>query len=149
MAETVLMRADLTPAMIAGGRALLTGLDELGVSIDAALWLLDEEIAEWRLILASRLVRTDGPRILYRKVNRLLTKLRLQDVIWIDMVAIVDPHTRIVEALVGALGMTESVDGARLDNATIGGVRIPGCLLYRLAVKPKTKSRAIKAAAAE
>jgi hypothetical protein len=63
------------------------------------------------------------------------------------MVSIVDPHTKVVEALVGALGMTASVDGARLDNAVIGGMRIPGCLLYRLAAKPKARSRTMKAAA--
>jgi hypothetical protein len=37
---------------------LLIGLDELGVNIDTAFWLLDEEIAEWRLILATGLIRT-------------------------------------------------------------------------------------------
>ncbi len=41
-----------------GGRSLLIGLDELGVNIDTAFWLLDEEIAEWRLILATGLIRT-------------------------------------------------------------------------------------------
>jgi hypothetical protein len=47
------------------------------------------------------------------------------------------------------LDMTGSVDGTRLDNAIIGGVRIPACLLYRVAAKPKTKSRTVQAVAAE
>jgi hypothetical protein len=149
MAETVLVRPELTQGMVAGGRVLLASLDQLGIAIDAAFWLLDEEVPAWHLVLATRLVRTDGPRILYRKVNRMLTKLQLQEVIWIDMVSIFDPHMRVVEALVGALGMTESVGGMRLDNAVLGGVRIPACLIYRLAAKSKARARTVRAAAAE
>jgi hypothetical protein len=79
----------------------------------------------------------------------MLTKLHIEEVIWIDMISIIDPHTRVVEALVGALGMTESVGGMRLENAVFGGVRIPACLIYRLAAKPKARARTVRAAAAE
>jgi hypothetical protein len=42
------------------------------------------------------------------------------------------------------LGTGASVDGTRLDNATIGGVRIPGCLLYRLSTRQKVGPQAGK-----
>jgi hypothetical protein len=137
MAETVLVRPDLTPEMATAGRALLAGLDAHGIIFDAAFWLLDEESGEWHLVLSSRSVRKDGSLSLYHKVNRVLSRLQLQDAIWIGEISIVDDRTQIVQSLRGALGTAASVDGARLDNATIGGVRIPGCMLYRLSPRHK------------
>ncbi len=135
MAETVLVRSDLTPGMIVAGRRLVAGLDAQGLVFDAAFWLLDEDSANWHLVLASRSVRKDGSLSLYNRVNRALGKLQLQNVIWIGQIAIVDQRTPVVQSLRSALGAAGSVDGARLDNATIAGIRIPACLLYRLWAK--------------
>jgi hypothetical protein len=135
MAETLLVRPDLTPEMATAGRALLAGLGAHGIIFDAAFWLLDEESGEWHLVLSSRSVRKDGSFSLYHKVNRVLSRLQLQDAIWIGEISIVDDRAQIVQSLRGALGTTASVDGARLDNATIGGMRIPGCMLYRLSTR--------------
>lgn len=92
MAETVLVRSDLTPEMVTAGRVLLSGLDAQGVVFDAAFWLLDEEDGEWHLVLSNHSVRKDGSLALNHKVNRVLGKLRLQDTIWIGAVSIVDPR---------------------------------------------------------
>lgn len=142
MAQAILVTSDLTPEMIATGRTLVTGLDGQGLIFDAAFWLLNEESSEWRLVLANRSVRKDGSRDLYNKVNRILARLRLQDAIWIGIVSIVDLRVPIVQSLRAALGTAGSVDGARLDNATIDGVRIPPCLIYRLSARQKLASHA-------
>jgi hypothetical protein len=144
MAETVLVKADLTSDMIAAGRGLLTGLDAHGMIFDAAFWLLDEESGNWHLVLSSRSVRKDGSLALYHKVNRVLTKLRLQGAIWIGVISIVDHRAQIVQSLREALGTAGSVDGVRLDNATIDGVRVPACLVYRLSAKQKLAAQAGK-----
>ena len=149
MAETILVRPELTQGMVDGGRMLLANLDQHGIPIEAAFWLLDEEVPIWHLMLASRLVRTVGSLAMYRRISKLLTKLRLDDPIWIDMVSIVDPRARIVQALAAALGTTDSAGGIRLDNTTFGGVHISSCLVYRLAVKPIARSRTVRAVAAE
>lgn len=132
MAETVLVRTALTPEMIAMGRELLVRLDALDTGFEAAFWLFDEEIGEWRLVLASPRVRISGSRILYRKVNRALAKLGAATVLSLEMISITDQRDPIVQSLVHALGSASSVDGVRLDNATVDGMRIPGSLLYRL-----------------
>jgi len=149
MAETILVIPELTQGMVAGGRMLLANLDQLGIPIEAAFWRLDEEVPMWYLVLASRQVRTDGSLAMYRKIDKVLRKLQLHDTIWIGMVSVVDPRARIVQALAGALGMTESAGGIHLDNATFDGVHISACLIYRLAVKSKARARTMKAAAAE
>lgn len=144
MAQTGLVKTTLTPEMIEAGRELLARLDALGTVFDAAFWLFDEEIGEWRLVLASRSVRTSGSRILYRKVNGALSKLGAAEVLSLEMISIVDQRDPVVRLLMGALGTAASVDGVRLDNATIDGVRIPGCFLYRLAGRQAKPGRSTK-----
>jgi hypothetical protein len=121
--------------MIEAGRRLLRHLDTAGTVFDTAFWLLDEDVDEWRLIMASQAVRTDGPKILYHKVNQALSALDLTGILSIDMVSIVNDQFPLVERLIGVLGTASSVDGLRLDNATVDGMRLPGCLLYRLTPK--------------
>jgi hypothetical protein len=65
-------------------------------------------------------------------VNRALSKLGMAKVLSLEMISVIDQHDPMVQLLIKALGMTASVDGVRLDNATVEGVHIPGCLLYRL-----------------
>ncbi len=141
MAETVLVKADLTPEMISAGRILLTGLDSQGLVFDAAFWLLDEDSVKWHLVLSNRSVRKDGSLALYHKVNKALEKLRLQNVMWIGDITIVDHRVPIVQSLRSVLGTAASVDGARLDNATVGGSQVPGCVLYRLSGRQRLLPR--------
>jgi hypothetical protein len=79
----------------------------------------------------------DGPRSLYAKVHKVLLSLRLQGDITIGMISIVGHRTPLVKSLRGVLGAAASIDGTRLDNAFVGGIRLPGCLLYRLSRRQK------------
>lgn len=135
MADTVLVVADLALDLIDAGRNLLRKLDAQGVRFDAALWLMDPENGSWRLHLAASSVRETGSSVYYEKVDEILTELGFGVRFWIGMVTIEDMSSKIVRALVSALGTAASVDGTRLDNAFIGGIRIPPCLVYRVTCK--------------
>jgi len=137
MVETVLVRADLTPRMIEAGRELVTALDSRGSAFEAAFWLMDGENGRWHLVLSSRSVKIEGSQALYAEVNGVLSTLQSQNDIWIGIISIVGHRTPLVRSLREALGMAASVDGVRLDNAFIGGVSIPGCVLYRLSRRQK------------
>jgi hypothetical protein len=127
----------LAPELIAAGRTLLMGLDAQHIDVEAAFWLLDENSGSWHLVLGARSIRRNGAASLYDKITRLLAKLGLQDRLWIGMVSIVDQGSPIVRALDKALGAAASVDGARLDNATVDDIRMPASLLYRLSRKQR------------
>jgi len=137
MAETILVSSALTSRMIEAGRSLVVGLDKAGLAFEAAFWLSDEESAIWHLVLSTKAVKMDGSRALYGKVHKVLLNLRLEAVIWIGMISIVGDRTPIVKSLRDVLGAAASVDGARLDNAFVGGMRLPGCLVYRLSRRQK------------
>jgi hypothetical protein len=137
MAETILVRSDLTPRLIGAGRSLVAGLDQKGLAFEAAFWLLDEESGIWHLVLSSEAVKMDGSRALYSQVHKVLLNLGLQADIWIGMISIVGDRTPIVKSLRDVLGVAPSVDGTRLDDAFVGRTRLPGCLLYRLSRRQK------------
>lgn len=139
MAETILVRSALTTRMIEAGRSLVVGLDLAGLGYEAAFWLLDEESGIWHLVLSTKAVKLDGSRALYSKVHKVLLNLRLEPDIWIGMISIVGDKTPVVKSLREVLGSAASVDGTVLDDAYIGKVRLPGCLLYRLSRRQKLK----------
>ncbi len=63
----------------------------------------------------------------------------MQNEIWIGTISIVGNRTPLVKALRQRLGTAASVDGTRVDDAFVGGVWIPGCVLYRLSRRQKLK----------
>jgi len=123
--------------MTSAGRTLLVALDQHGLEFEAAFWLMDENNGRWHLMLSSRSVKEHGTMAVYKRVDKVLSKLGLQDVLWIGMVSVIGDRTPIVQSLRGVLGAAASVDGTRLDNSFVEGVQIPGCLLYRLSRRQK------------
>ena len=142
MVETILVRADLASELVEAGRTLLLALDAQAANIEAAFWLLDKSSGIWHLVLGNRSVRKSGSSALYHKVNRTLTRLGLEDRLWIGMVSIVDQRSADIQALDRALGAAASVEGTRLDNAKLGDVWMLGCLLYRISAKQKLAPQA-------
>jgi len=137
MTETILVGSDLSPRMIEVGRSLVVGLDQHGLVFEAAFWLLDQESAIWHLVLSTKAVKMDGSLALYSQVHKVLLNLGLQADIWIGMISIVGDKTPMVKSLRDVLGAAASVDGTRLDDAFVGGARLPGCVLYRLSRRQK------------
>lgn len=137
MAETILVRADLSPRLIEAGRKLVGALDQHGSEFEAAFWLMDEENGRWHLFLSSRSIKFDGSQAMYAGVREVISATQLQNEFRTGMVTIVGHQTPLVKALRKALGTAASIDGARLDGAYIGGVYIPACVVYRLSRRQK------------
>jgi hypothetical protein len=143
MVETILVRTDVTPAMIAAGRELVTALDSYGPKFEAAFWLMDEDNGRWHLILSTRSAIMEGSTALYAKVDKVLCTLQAQNDIRIRMVSILGDRMPVVRALRKILGTKATVDGTRLDDTYIERVWFPGCYVYRVsarqALKPVTE----------
>lgn len=135
MADTVLVVADLAPDLIEAGRTLLMKLDAKAVHFDAAFWLMDPKNGNWRLHLGVTAPPESGLGVFYERVDAVLSDMGLGSRFWIGIVTILRMESKIMQSLTSALGNAASVDGARLDNAVIGGMRFPACLLYRLSSK--------------
>lgn len=68
MDQTTLVERD-----IEAGQRLIRALDEAGYPVVAALWYYLAEEGEWRLMIASPRVNTDGPISVYTEIQRVLT----------------------------------------------------------------------------
>jgi hypothetical protein len=139
MVETILVRADLAPRLIVAGRELVAGLDSHGLEYEAAFWLMDEENGRWHLFLSSQAVKFDGMLSHYAEVRKVNAALGLEDDIRTGMITIVGHRTPLVKALRKAVRTAATVDGVRLEDAFIGNIYIPACLLYRLSKRQKLK----------
>ena len=69
------------------GELLLRALDSAGLPVTSAFWYRVPDTGEWRLVLASPIIREKGPDFAYEKIQRALSdpaapKVQLTD-IWL------------------------------------------------------------------
>ena len=126
--------AALTPQLIEEGAELLQALNAAGLTPDAAFWFYFSDINAWKLVLAEMRVGPDGPREIYRQVQRTLDarsdKIRsfsLADVV------VAKPDAPIVSVLKRALRVERNAAGVRFSQNVIDGVLIEDAYIYRLA----------------
>jgi hypothetical protein len=120
----------LVTAVLEDGRRLIQALDQRKFPVNAALWYLHE--GGWRLIIASSLVDSDGPREAYRKINEVLQAenihLNLSDI------AVVESNDALVRLLRIAINTgIGNISETRFTANTINGVYIEDAYIYRVA----------------
>ncbi len=72
MAEEVVVKDQLTNEMVAAGRELTEQLAIRDSTLVSALWLYDPESNQWRFVVASPRVDTEGPLKVYEIVEQTL-----------------------------------------------------------------------------
>ena len=75
---------------IEAGKKLIEALDASDFRVKAAFWFYREESEEWRLYIATPLVKEQGPREAYSKVI---------DSIDLSKISVVDPGEKLVTVL--------------------------------------------------
>jgi len=123
----------LTTELIQEGAKLVQGLDDAGLAPDAAFWLYSPERLAWRLVIAQVRVGPDGPRAVYRVVQKTLHSLR-HEVTHLDLgdVAVAKPDAPIVGLLSKAVSTGPGISGIRFAGNMINGTLIEDSYIYRL-----------------
>lgn len=128
-----MVETQLTPDLIREGAALVEGLDKVGVSPDAALWLYFPDIAAWKLLLAEVKVGPDGPRGVYRVVLKTLQSLRNEIAhLSLEDVALAKPDAPIIKLLAQAIATGPGINGIRFTHNVVNGTLIEDAFIYRL-----------------
>ena len=124
------------PALVDGdmkaGEALLNKLDETEFDVKAALWFYMQDSEEWRLILASPVVDTDGPKKAYEKVQSQLQKLNGRSELTLRNISLVSPSDNLIKALKSVINTGKAISNIRLTRNVINGVFIEDAYIYRL-----------------
>lgn len=103
--------------------------------IAGVFWLLEpengEQIARWRLILASPRVDKLGPRDAYRELAKVTRSIRTEfgQLMKIELIS---PKHPMYQALRSVFAQTASVEGARLGGTLVGGTYIGDAYLYEV-----------------
>lgn len=132
MVEGPVVKDTLTSDMIDAGRALIEKLTVQDLQLSAALWFYFAEQNNWKLILASQIVKAHGPRAMYKKVQSVihadadeLSNLELSDI------AVVSPDEMIITQFRPAIQIA-GISGVRLSNNTINGRVIEDAYIYKM-----------------
>lgn len=99
--------------------------------IVGALWLLEPEAGEWRLVIASSKVDALGPRDAYRELAKFMRELP-SEFGQRSKIELISPKNPMYQALRSVFGQTASVEGARLGNTQVGGMYIEDAYLYEV-----------------
>jgi hypothetical protein len=134
MAENTVIKEQLTEDMIEAGARLTAKLDEMGLSVAAAMWLFMIESNEWRLLIASPELATGGPQAVYRKIEGARQALGDKAAAApMSVIGLLDPNDQLVQLLRTALKTSSAVSRVRFSKNAINGHFIEDALIYRIA----------------
>ncbi len=134
MAQELLVKESISRDMISAGERLARHLSDSDIPIDALLWLYTPESNEWRFLVASPEVKTNGPKKVYEKVRSKLEQMPGTDgqgVAWSD-IGVVDSTDPIISLLRRAVTTGQAISGIRFSRNVVNGVLIEDAYIYKL-----------------
>ena len=133
MVENILVTEALSEKMINTGRYLLEQLDSTKSEIKSFFWFFFPEEKTWKLIIASPIVKKEGPRSFYKRINDINRKVEeSQETISLNNIIVVTPENEIVKLLGSFIETGDSISGIRFTRNTINGIYIEDSYIYRL-----------------
>ena len=127
-------RVELDPESIDAGERLVKALEDEGVGIAAAFWMLGNSYADWRLALSTSTYEAKGRRAAVEEVQRLLGPNGLASDLDLERVLLLSRH----DAKVKAFGLTlfsnpRTSNSRRIYGVSAGPEFIDRAYVYRLA----------------
>lgn len=132
MAKDILVAESLSDSMIKAGAKLVERLDAEQSDIKSAFWLYYSEDKAWKLIIASPLVDSLGPREYYKKIVGANSSASVEEeVISLNDIGVTNTANQIVQLLKFAIGTGGGISGIRFSRNTINGHFIEDSYIYR------------------
>jgi len=129
----VVLKEQLTDAMIDAGAEMTRKLDEIGLPLTAALWTFDPEKNDWRLLFASPEVTTQGPIAVYTKIQQALADLKDRAATGIfSVIRLKDGEDELVKLLRCGVRTGPGLRRMRFSKSAINGHYIEDALIYRV-----------------
>ena len=124
------------PSLVDGdmkaGEALLNKLDKIEFDVEAALWFYMQDSEEWRLILASPIVDTEGTKKAYEKVQSQLQELNGRYELFLRNISLVSPSDNLIKLLKTTIKTGKNISHIRFTRNVINNVFIEDAYIYRL-----------------
>jgi len=135
MAKEILVTELLSEQMILAGVELLKKLDENSCRVKAAFWMLLPDEKTWRFILASPLVKEEGPRRYYKRIVNISKNAGTKDnIISLNDISVSGVDDQLIQLLKFTVKTGDSISNIRISKNTINGVFIDDTHIYRMNV---------------
>ncbi|MBL4606672.1 MAG: hypothetical protein JKY01_02450 [Pseudomonadales bacterium] len=132
MAKDILVTESLSDSMIKTGAKLIERLDANNAAIKSSFWLYSHEEKTWKLIVASPLVDTEGPREYYKRIVAMNGQAEnSEEIISLNDIGVTNTSNQIAQLLKFAIDTGEGVAGIRFSKNTINGIFIEDTYIYR------------------
>ncbi|MFH2047039.1 MAG: hypothetical protein ABIK92_18070 [Pseudomonadota bacterium] len=135
MAKEILVTELLSEQMVSAGADLLKKLDDSSCRVKAAFWMFLPEEKTWKFILASPLVKEEGPRKYYKRIVDASKDTGTEDnIISLNDISVLSVDDQLIQLLKFAISTGESISNIRFSKNTINGVFIDDTHIYRMNV---------------
>jgi hypothetical protein len=111
------------------GAALIADLRKRGSDIGAAFWFYREELNEWRLILATPAIETQGPRRLLRQAAQFISGLNGGASLSLSDIEFESPNNPDV-AVLGIMIPSRESGSLTIRRENYGGVEFDKFIVY-------------------
>lgn len=125
MAEETVVKETLSPQMISGGEKLTRHLIRWGLRPTASLWLYSSEDNSWRLIFGLPNLKEKGPRVAYKKIQKILVGLQ-KPVVSLSDISVIDSN----DSLLSSLRKSVYLGGVRLSQRRMDDIYIDDAYIY-------------------
>lgn len=133
MAQDTVVKESLTDGMIRAGAALTRKLDELRWPVLASLWLYLSEGNQWKLVLASPRVTSDGPKKSYETIQSALAMTpAAEGTLTLSDIGVTDPKDQLIALLRIAISTGPTIGSIRFTRNVINGHFIEDAYIYRV-----------------
>ena len=133
MAKEILVTELLSEQMILAGSKLIDKLDNSSCRVKAAFWMFLPEEKTWKFIIASPLVKEEGPRKYYKRIVD-ANKEADGNIISLNDISVSDVDNQLIQLLKFAISTGDSISNIRFSKNTINGVFIDDTHIYRMNV---------------
>ena len=134
MAKDILVTDMLSEQMIKAGAKLVERLDVDKSEVKSAFWLFFQEERLWKLIIASTLVASEGPRNFYKRVVSANQQAdEVESVLSLNDISVTGVDHQIVQ-LLRLIGTGIGISGIRFSRNSINGVFIEDAYIYRSSI---------------
>ena len=132
MVTEVVVKESLSEHMIASGAELTRQLDAKGIAVTGALWFYDSDANDWRFLIATADVRSEGVREAYKKVQAVVTAMPIDNSIPLKDISVVDSDDPVISTLRVGVRTGAGISHIRFSRNMINGTYIEDAYIYRL-----------------
>jgi hypothetical protein len=127
-----MVTSTLTEKQIEAGKKLVHAGDTSDLKIDSAMWIFFKDQESWKLLLSIKGIEKTGPKSIYNKLQKLITKTEIGDQISLSEVMLAKPRAPLLELMRVAIKTGPGISGISFTGNVINGQLIPDSYIYRL-----------------